>query len=97
MALHTGVFPLILHYQIILLLQCSPTLQISTCSTMFLMLLNIFPPMPFMDMLILTGPWIIVTAPLSQASSLNLLVLPLPGSAGYYLLSHSALQKLISC
>jgi hypothetical protein len=94
MALHTGVFLLMLHYQLILLLQCSLILQISTCSIMFQMPLNIFPHILSLDMLILTGPWIFATTTLSLASSSNLLVLLLPGNAKFNLLSLSALQKL---
>ena len=55
MAWHTGAFHLIVHHQLILILQCLPTLQIIPCSIIFLMLLSTFPNRPSLEMLILTG------------------------------------------
>ena len=94
MAWHTGAFHLIVHYQLILIPQCLPTLQIIPCSIIFLMLLSTFPNRPSLEMLILTGQWIFTTTALSQASPSDLLLLLRPGNVKSNLLSHSPLQKL---
>ena len=94
MAWHTGAFHLIVHHQLILILQCLPTLQIIPCSIIFLMLLSTFPNRPSLEMLILTGQWIFTTTALSQASPSDLLLLLRPGNVKSNLLSHSPLQKL---